>query len=335
MEYFPLVLKHRVTMMHFDLPDNMELILSIFRKVHADEYIVEPHIFCHGDWYDDLCLKEYSRNPRLRYLSNWIMRKLILEKNLTWETAQVRMRIASNMLFQVGVITGGKNLLDILQSNFVNNIWAVHRQKLIYDLPFYQDQSRRNPLQSTIMEHLRITQSEIETIKSAQQGNMLAFNKLFSRYKEFVDNILFSYVNDMDEAKDLTNVVFLKVHQKLSTFTDYSSFGGWLRIIANRTAIDYLRRMKEKAVELGDDTGRLPVELTNASEEEDLVNLLEYEALLKEFEKLPEKTQRIFNLFYVDDLTTDEISKVLKIPIGTIKAILSRTRRKIKNNLNI
>ena len=59
------------------------------------------------------------------------------------------------------------------------------------------------------MEHLRITQSEIETIKSAQQGNVLAFNKLFSRYKEFVDNILFSYVNDMDEAKDLTNVVFL------------------------------------------------------------------------------------------------------------------------------
>ena len=75
--------------------------------------------------------------------------------------------------------------------------------------------------------------------------------------------------------------------------------------------------------------------MTNASEEEDLVNLLEYEALLKEFEKLPEKTQRIFNLFYVDDLTTDEISKVLKIPTGTIKAILSRTSRKIKNNLNI
>ena len=144
-----------------------------------------------------------------------------------------------------------------------------------------------------------------------------------------------AFVDHKSEAKDLTNVVFLKVHQKLSTFTDYSSFGGWLRIIANRTAIDYLRRMKEKAVELGDDTERLPVELTNASEEEDLVNLLEYEALLKEFEKLPEKTQRIFNLFYVDDLTTDEISKVLKIPTGTIKAILSRTRRKIKNNLKI
>ena len=183
------------------------------------------------------------------------------------------------------------------------------------------------------MEYQRITQSEIETIKEAQKGNELAFNKLFNRYKEFVDNVLFCYVNDMDEAKDLTNVVFLKVHQKLSTFTDYSSFGGWLRIIANRTAIDYLRKVKEKSMELGEDAGRLPVELTNSSEEEDLVNLLEYESLLKEFEKLPKKTQKIFNLFYVEDLTVDEISKVLKIPTGTIKAALSRTRRKIRNNL--
>ena len=88
-------------------------------------------------------------------------------------------------------------------------------------------------------------------------------------------------------------------------------------------------------VELGEDTGRLPEELTNTSEEEDLVNLLEYEALLKEFKKLPEKTQRIFNLFYVEDLPIDEISKVLKTPTGTIKAALSRTRRKLKNNLNV
>jgi RNA polymerase sigma-70 factor, ECF subfamily len=181
----------------------------------------------------------------------------------------------------------------------------------------------------------RITASEIQLIKQAQKGSELAFNKLFARYKEFVDNVLFSYVKDMDEAKDLTNVVFLKVHRKLSSFVDYSSFGGWLRIIANRTAIDYLRKMKEKAVELGENTGRVPAELTNSSEEGDLVNLLEYESLLKEFEKLPKKTQRIFNLFYVEDLPIEEISKVLNTPTGTIKATLSRTRRKLKNKLNV
>ncbi len=159
-----------------------------------------------------------------------------------------------------------------------------------------------------------------------------------NEYKVKTLNELILTLDKNQEQEDfinLTNVVFLKVHQKLSTFTDYSSFGGWLRIIANRTAIDYLRKVKEKSMELGEDTGRLPVELTNSSEEEDLVNLLEYESLLKEFEKLPKKTQKIFNLFYVEDLTVDEISKVLKIPTGTIKAALSRTRRKIKNNLKV
>ena len=150
-----------------------------------------------------------------------------------------------------------------------------------------------------------------------------------------IEKILFSYIHDDDESKDIANIVFLKAYDKLSTFTDYSSFGGWLRIIANRTAIDYLRKIKEKSMELGEDMGRLPIELTSSSEEEDLVNLLEHEFLLKEFEKLPKKTQKIFNLFYVEDLSVDEISKVLKTPTGTIKAALSRTRRKIKNNLKV
>lgn len=334
MEYFPLVLKQRVNYsLHKSLDDIDEIIKQI-RVIDKPGEICEPHLFCQGDFFDDDILYEDCLNPDLRKLGNWVMNRIVLQ-NISWRTLQVRLNIAINVLSKIELKRGSRNLRICIQDNIVKNCWSIHRAKLEKELPFYQGQSRRNPLQSTIMEHLRITQSEIETIKSAQQGNVLAFNKLFSRYKEFVDNILFGYVNDMDEAKDLTNVVFLKVHQKLSTFTDYSSFGGWLRIIANRTAIDYLRRMKEKAVELGEDTGRLPVELTNASEEEDLVNLLEYEALLKEFEKLPEKTQRIFNLFYVEDLTTDEISKVLKIPTGTIKAILSRTRRKIKNNLNI
>ena len=60
------------------------------------------------------------------------------------------------------------------------------------------------------MEYQRITQSEIETIKEAQKGNELAFNKLFNRYKEFVDNVLFCYVNDMDEATHLHLVPHLQ-----------------------------------------------------------------------------------------------------------------------------
>lgn len=184
------------------------------------------------------------------------------------------------------------------------------------------------------MKNPRITQEEIEIIKKAQAGDESAFNTLFYRYKGFVENLLFRYLKDMEEAKDVCNIVFLKVYDKLSTFTDYSSFGGWLRIITNHTAIDYLRAMENKCTVLGSEDERLSSEESKGSTEEDLVNHLTYNQLLTEFEKLPESTRKVFGLFYKENLNISEISKALNIPKGTIKSTLSRTRRKLKNSIN-
>ena len=139
----------------------------------------------------------------------------------------------------------------------------------------------------------------------------------------------------MDEAKDVTNIVFLKVHEKLSLFTAYDSFGGWLRILTNRTAIDYLREMKNKNNVLSDADDRLPSVPASASPEDDLVNRMTGEQLIAEFKKYPETTQRIFHLFYAKGLTVEQISKALNVPTGTIKSTLSRTRRKLKNQLKL
>lgn len=181
----------------------------------------------------------------------------------------------------------------------------------------------------------RITPEEIKTIKDAQAGSMKAFNCLFYRYKGFVESLLFRFLNDMDEAKDLTNIVFLKVYDKLSQFTAYDSFGGWLRILTNHTAIDYLRSRKNKSEpDIKED--RLSLDMAGSTEN-DLVNHLTYKQLTAEFNKLPEDVRRIFEMFYVDNLKVDEISKSFnpEIPTGTIKSTLSRTRRKLKQKLHL
>ena len=49
------------------------------------------------------------------------------------------MRIGSGLLEQVEMKTGGKNLKIILFNNFVNNVWSLYRQKMVYDHPFYQE----------------------------------------------------------------------------------------------------------------------------------------------------------------------------------------------------
>jgi RNA polymerase sigma-70 factor (ECF subfamily) len=183
------------------------------------------------------------------------------------------------------------------------------------------------------MKNPRITQEEIEIIKKAQAGDELAFSTLFKRYKGFVEQILYRYIKDMDEAKDMANFVFLKVYEKLSMFSNYESFGGWLRILTNHIAVDYLRETENKRTKLGSEDDRLSYDEPNDYAENDLVNQITYNQILSEFKKLPESTRKVFEMFYRDNLKIDEISEALNIPKGTIKSTLSRTRRKIKHSI--
>ena len=181
----------------------------------------------------------------------------------------------------------------------------------------------------------RITSEEVGIIKRAQAGDMSAFNTLFNKYKKFVESILFQYIKDMDEARDVTNMVFLTVYKKLSMFVAYDSFGGWLGTLASRVAIDYMRKMEKRSKVLGDTDSRLPSEETSGSAEDDLVNHLTYNRILAEFDKFPETTRKVLKLFYANNMTVEQISNKLNVPTGTIKSMLSRTRRKIKKSLNV
>lgn len=180
-----------------------------------------------------------------------------------------------------------------------------------------------------------ITEEEVGMIKRAQAGDKLAFNRIFRKYKTFVENVLFHYLKDMDEAKDITNIVFLKVYEKLSTFTAYNSFGGWLRTIANNTAIDYLRATNKSSISFSSKENNISSSNEDYSSGDEIINHLTYKQILELFDKLPELKKEICLMFYQDRMTVKDISKTLNVPTGTIKSVLSRTRKKIKQQLNI
>lgn len=180
----------------------------------------------------------------------------------------------------------------------------------------------------------KITEEEIAIIKKAQEGDTLSFNKLFKKYKYFVESVLNSYLNDMDEAKDIANIVFLKVYNKLATFTEYESFGGWLRIIANRTAIDYLRERKNKEIYVDDESVLLPLSKATKHTKYEVADHMTYEQIVFEFKKFPDNICKELEMFYINNLTTEQISEKLRIPEGTIKSHLSRARSKLKTILN-
>lgn len=181
------------------------------------------------------------------------------------------------------------------------------------------------------MKH-EITQEEIELIKSVQAGSELAFSRLFNRYKPFVDNLLYTYLKDKDEARDMTNIVFLRVHEKISKFTNYNTFGGWLRILTKNVAIDYLRTIKNN-YSLQDNVSKSILDEDCGDTESDYVNKMTYDTLIDMFEKLPPSYREACKLFYIENMTVAQISEALNMPKGTIKSNLHRMRKILKTLL--
>lgn len=181
----------------------------------------------------------------------------------------------------------------------------------------------------------KITEEEIVLIKRAQSGDEAAFSLLFKKYNHFVASLLYGYTKDWDEARDMTNFVFLKVYDKLSQFSTYTSFGGWLRILTNRVGIDYTRKMKNKRRTLDDSEDRLSLDDSNEQNEDDIVNHLLMQQIFDFLETLKPEIKQIFEMFYLDNMTVETISQKLRIPTGTIKSHLARTRKKIQTKLNL
>lgn len=182
----------------------------------------------------------------------------------------------------------------------------------------------------------KITPEEIKTIKEAKAGSIKAFNRIFYRYKPFVEHLLFQYLKDMDESKDLANIVFLKVYDKLSQFTAYDSFGGWLRILTKNTVIDYLRTIDKKVnVSTDDQDKKLQLPDESGDSELSITNKMTYDYLVNLIDTMPPSYRDSCRLFYVENMTVAQIAEVLNLPPGTIKSNLFRMRKLIKKHLKL
>ena len=177
------------------------------------------------------------------------------------------------------------------------------------------------------------SEDEIDIIKQAQAGSIKAFNKLFSRYKNFIDNLMITYIKDVDEAKDLTNIVFIKVHNKLKKFSEYNNFGGWLRILAKNTAIDYLRVKSRDKDKLPTTNIDIVTYGSDQSISEDLNTKLEVEKLKSYLKTYPKTWQQVFTMV-LEGSSYGEISLALGMSTNTIKSIMRRIRPRIIRNFN-
>ncbi len=173
---------------------------------------------------------------------------------------------------------------------------------------------------------------ELQLIEDFKKGNEQAFNLLVHRYKEKVYWIVRRLLPDHDEADDVTQNVFIKVYQSLSSFKGDSSFYTWVYRIAVNLSLNEIRRKKlRKTFSMDDELHqyRSPDALPSEQMEKDERTQQIRDAI----ELLPEKQKKVFLLRYYEELPYEEIAKILHTSVGGLKANYFHAVKKIGEHL--
>ncbi len=169
-------------------------------------------------------------------------------------------------------------------------------------------------------------------IKKIQAGHKELFSKLVDRYRNQVTGIAFKMVGDNDDAKDITQMVFVKTFYNLDRFDTGKRFSTWLYRIAVNASIDYVRKFrKHKFEELDDIKESKEVNIKNPEQLFQLKELKNY--VMVAAEKLNDKQRDAFLYKDVKGLEIDEIANIMGMPQATVRWYLHRARKKIRSDL--
>ena len=174
--------------------------------------------------------------------------------------------------------------------------------------------------------------SDIELIKDFQNGNEKAFNEIVNRYKDKLNTYVYYFVNDSDLSEDIIQDTFLILWKKKHTYKEIAKFSTWLYTIAGNLARSELRKKKRRETlnfsDISDREFIVEDKKEDTSDQEYLKKQL-YKAL----GKLEQDIRNIIILRDIQELSYDDISIILNIPIGTVKSRINRARLKLKDKV--
>jgi RNA polymerase sigma-70 factor, ECF subfamily len=170
-----------------------------------------------------------------------------------------------------------------------------------------------------------------DTIYAAQRGDRQAFGRLIENYERAVYATAYRRLNNHAEAQELCQDVFIQAMRKIDQLDDPRCFGGWLRSIADRMAINRMVRRGPIATADTDLLNSGSVELRTP-----LVVLLDRERedqVHRGLRRLRALDRETLVAFYFDGRSINEMSQTSKTPVGTIKRRLHVARKRLAKEL--
>jgi len=176
-----------------------------------------------------------------------------------------------------------------------------------------------------------------DLIARFQNGDEYAFDEIVNRYKDRLLNFVFRFIGQIDESEDIVQDTFLKVYKNKNSYVNIARFSTWIYTIAGNLAKTELRKRKRRRIfsisKMGIDDKEFELLSTARTPEENTESVFNEKIIQNAIQKLPDKFRTVIILRDIQELSYDEISKIIGVPLGTIKSRVNRARLKLRELL--
>jgi RNA polymerase sigma-70 factor (ECF subfamily) len=183
------------------------------------------------------------------------------------------------------------------------------------------------------------TLSDEDLMGYVQKGREAAFSELVIRYKDRLHNFLFRYTQNHQDCEDLVQETFLRVHKSRHSYERIAKFSTWMYTIAINLAKSLYKKKKKMQLvsihknENDPEAFEILLEDTLMLQDEELHQNLSLQKLEKALASLQSEFRNVVILRDIEQLSYEEISEKLNVPMGTVKSRINRGRAQISKKI--
>lgn len=169
-----------------------------------------------------------------------------------------------------------------------------------------------------------VDDSDLALVNRTKAGDIEAFSELARRHERVVYNLSYRFMRDSALAEDMAQEAFLKAYRLLGGFRGDCSFSTWLYRVTSSVCLTELSRRKRRG-EVALTTDHTSDAVTEPEETTDTPEMIR-----RCVTKLPDRYATIVTMYYLDEISYEEIAESLNIPMGTLKTWMHRARHQLR-----
>jgi len=170
-------------------------------------------------------------------------------------------------------------------------------------------------------------EADLELVVRAQKGDTEAFSELVNRHQQMVYNVAYRFMRNAAQAEDAAQEAFLKAFRLLAGFRGDCHFSTWMYRVTASVCLNELERRKRRA-----EVALMPAH--QGQEKPSGLDTLDLPEMIGHcVGKLPAQYKKVITLYYLKEVSFEDVAKLMEIPRGTLKTWMYRARAQLRKIL--